>query len=45
MPIDASASAAQTTILGLFIAALSLGFSECRMAAMVAIFGNARKGE
>src|SRR4051812_31306956 len=43
-PIDASASAAQMTILGLFIAALSLGFSECG-AARVAIFCHARKGE
>jgi hypothetical protein len=32
------------TILGLFIAALSLGFSECG-AARVAIFCHARKGE
>jgi hypothetical protein len=32
MAIDASASAAQTTILGLFIVALSLGFSEMQSA-------------
>ena len=42
-PVDASTSAAKMNILGLFIAALSLGFSECRIAGMVAIFCNARK--
>ena len=42
-PVDASTSAAKINILGLFIAALSLGFSECRIARMVAIFCNARK--
>ena len=43
-PIDASASAAQTSILGLFISLSPWDFLKCR-AAMVAIFCHARKGE